>query len=155
MGIPERWKGHKPLPKHIRQLLPTRLTPLFERDNVELAYVFGSLARNNNGHREPHDLDLAVLPVKRGTESGRNLWEDIMTAVGTDRVDLINLAIASPVLRYEIMSTGKPIYIRDQEAKEAFEMNTLREYRDTAYMRQEQMKDLRKRMVRWVSEGSP
>ncbi len=155
MGIPERWIGYKPLPKHIRQLLATRLIPLFERDNVELAYVFGSLARSNNGNREPHDLDLAVLPIEGATESGRNLWEDIMTALGTDRVDLINLAIASPVLRYEIMSTGKPIYVKDKQSKEDFEMNTLREYRDTSHMRQEQMKDLRERMVGWVSEGSP
>ncbi|MCR3883428.1 MAG: hypothetical protein NUK54_03520 [Methanothrix sp.] len=46
MGIPERWARHRPLPEEIRASLD-ELAELFEEEGVILAYLFGSLARDD------------------------------------------------------------------------------------------------------------
>lgn len=116
-----------------------------------LAYVFGSLAKiGGNGVKEPHDVDLGVL-TREG--SAHRLTNDIIRTLGTDRLDLIDLRIADPMLRLEILRRGRPIYIADMDSHEDFVLMALREYRDTAPMRRRQNECLRRRMARWVSES--
>lgn len=144
MGIPERWAGHRPLPEEIRSSLE-ELSSLFEEEGVILAYLFGSLAREENA-REPHDVDLAVLTATPEEPAWR-LRDKIVEALGTERLDLVDLRRASPVLRFEIVRSGKPLYISDEAAKERFVLDTLHIYRDTAPMRRRQMDALKKRMM--------
>jgi hypothetical protein len=49
--------------------------------------------------------------------------------------DLVDLRYASPILRYEVLRSGKPIYVSDESVKERFEMDTIHLYRDTEPMR--------------------
>jgi len=99
MSIAERWKGFRELSPDIKGAME-RLTPLFEREGVQLAYLFGSLSRGQRGH----DVDLALLvqdaPAFR-------LREAVVECLGTERVDLVDLRRASPVLRFEILRTGR------------------------------------------------
>jgi predicted nucleotidyltransferase len=150
MGIAERWAGHRPLPEEIRGSLE-ELTSLFEREGVILAYLFGSLARDET-NREPHDVDIAVL-TGGAEEPAWRLREKIVDALGTERLDLIDLRRASPVLRFEIIRSGRPLYVSDEVAKERFVLDTLHLYRDTAPMRRRQMEALKKRMMRWSEES--
>ena len=57
MSIKERWRKFKPLPEDIRERV-SNLNSLFEREGVLLAYLFGSLARQE----ECEDVNLAILP---------------------------------------------------------------------------------------------
>lgn len=139
MGIAERWKRFRQLPPDIEEAL-ARLTPLFEREGVLLAYLFGSLGRGETGQ----DVDLALLT--RDTPAFR-LRDAITSHLGTQRVDLVDLRRASPVLRFEIIRTGRPLYVADTETQERFEMATLRLYRDTAPLRRQQGEYLRRRMA--------
>ncbi|MGB3944388.1 MAG: nucleotidyltransferase domain-containing protein, partial [Methanothrix sp.] len=144
MGIPERWARHRPLPEEIRACLD-ELTELFEEEGVILTYLFGSLARDEPP-REPQDVDLAVLTAS-AEEPAWRLREKIVDALGTERLDLVDLRRASPVLRFEIVRSGRPIYVSDEAAKERFVLDTLHIYRDTAPMRRRQMEALKKRMI--------
>lgn len=141
MGIPERWRRFAPLPPGIEQSLD-ELLPFWERSGVRVAYLFGSMAVRGEGR----DVDLAFLggdtPVFR-------LRETITEHLGTERVDLVNLGSASPVLRFEILRTGRLLYASDEASLERFEMETLRIYRDTAPMRARQREYLRERMAGW------
>jgi predicted nucleotidyltransferase len=56
VAIKERWKGFNELSPDIRRALDC-LIPFFEREDVLLAYLFGSLAQG----RDANDVDLAVL----------------------------------------------------------------------------------------------
>jgi predicted nucleotidyltransferase len=147
MAIGERWKGFAELPPHIGAAVE-RLDPLFAREGVRLAYLFGSLARGEAAH----DVDLALLV--QGQPAYR-LREPIADHLHTERLDLVDLALAPPVLRFEIVSTGRLLYAADDREVERFEMETLRLYRDTHHLRQRQRQMLRERFAQWSSNGKP
>jgi predicted nucleotidyltransferase len=135
----ERWKGFRELPPDIEEALG-RLTPLFERERVVLAYLFGSLSRGQAGQ----DVDLAILVEDAPAFRLRRAVADCL---GTERVDLVDLRRASPVLRFEIVRSGRPLYVADEEIQERFELATLREYRDTHPLRRRQREYLHRRMA--------
>lgn len=90
MSNPERWTKYKPLPQDIEKRLEN-LLPLFEKEGVLLAYLFGSLAQKGEKltrPRPPGDVDLAVL-TKEGP--AYELQEEIAEVLGTDRLDLVDL----------------------------------------------------------------
>lgn len=147
MSIPERWLKFPDLPANIKQGL-AQLIPLFEREGVLLAYLFGSLSREQEGH----DVDLAIL-----TRSGPafRLRAAINHCLETERVDLVDLRRVSPVLRFEILRTGRLLYAVDQALSERFELATLRLYRDTAWLRRQQRVYLQERMEVWSSDVKP
>ena len=150
MGIAERWKGHKPLPQDIKSSLE-KLTPIFEEEGVLLAYLFGSLANVDEvGERMAHDVDLALLT--KG-EPAWKLWDTIAEALGTERLDLVDLKRASPVLLFEILRSGRLLYSSDEATKERFVLDVLHLYRDTAPLRRRQKVALKRRMDRWSEES--
>ena len=147
MAIPERWRGHEPLPEGIKGSLE-ELTPIFEREGVILAYLFGSLAKAGEvGGRESQDVDLALVTEEK---TAWKLWDEISLALGTERLDIVDLKKASPVLLFEIIRSGRLIYSSDEAARERFVLNVLHLYRDTAPLRRRQRKALKRRMDRWV-----
>ena len=151
MGIPERWKRHSPLPTDIEERLES-LAPLLEKKGVLLAYLFGSLAtKGEKAPRQPGDVDLAVLTEE---EQAWRLQEALVEWLGTDRLDLVDLRRASPVLRFEILRGGRPIYISNEEIRERYEMETLHLYRDTEPMRRRQRVALKERMTAWRLKGA-
>lgn len=151
MGSPERWKRCRPLPADIEERLES-LAPLLEKKGVLLAYLFGSLAaKDEKIPRMPGDVDLAVLTREGPTWE---LQEALVEFLGTDRLDLVDLHRASPVLRFEILCGGRPIYISDEEIRERYEMETLHLYRDTEPMRKRQREALKERMTAWRLKGA-
>ncbi len=151
MSNPERWTGYRPLPYDIDKRLKN-LVPLFEKKGVILAYLFGSLAGKDekpSRPRPPGDVDLAIL-TKEGP--AYELFEAIADALGTDRLDLVDLRKASPVLRFEILRGSRPIYISDEDLRERYEMETIHLYRDTEPMRRRQREVLKERMEAMCSK---
>ena len=138
MSIAERWKRFRELPPDIEQTLG-QLVPLFEKEGVALAYLFGSLGKGRPGQ----DVDLAILT--RETPAFR-LREAITRCLGTERLDLVDLKQAPPVLRFEIVRTGRLLYAADVEVQERFELATLHLYRDTRPLRRRQREYLRWRV---------
>jgi predicted nucleotidyltransferase len=147
MAIKERWKGFAELEPDIGQALE-RLLPLFEREDVLLAYLFGSLAQG----RDANDVDLAVLVE---SQPAFRLREPIVECLGTERVDLVDLKRASPVLRFEILRTGRCLYAVNGDTQNRYELETLHLYRDTHSMRRRQQEYLRERIAQWSSSQKP
>lgn len=149
LSIPERWNRHKPLPSDIQNRLEN-LSPLFKKEGVLIAYLFGSLAGNEDkSSKPPNDLDLAILTKER---PAFELKEAIIDIIGTDRVDLVDLRRAPPVMQFEILRTGVPIYVEDEDLKLRYELDTLNIYRDTAPMRRQHWDYLKERVAAWCSE---
>lgn len=144
MSIPERWERVRQLPLDIKQKLP-QLIPLFEQEDVQLAYLFGSLSQA----KQAHDVDLAILTQN---QPAFRLREAITDCLNTERVDLVDLRSASPVLRFEILRTGQLLYAANEMLSEQFELDTLRLYKDTAWLRRHQDTFLKERMKRWSSD---
>jgi predicted nucleotidyltransferase len=141
VGIAERWKGFRELPEHMEQALDN-LVPLFEQEGVLLAYVFGSLAKG----RSAHDVGIAILIREKPAYTLRG---KIYEYLGTERVDLVDLSKAPPLLRFEIVRSGRCLHARDKEVLNRFEMETIHLYRDTAYLRKRQLDVLKRRISRW------
>src|SRR5579883_1353818 len=53
-------------------------------------------------------------------------------------VDVCRLEVAGPVLAYEIVTGGRRVFARDEEAADLREERVRREYLDTAYLRRVQ-----------------
>lgn len=108
------------------------------RDERVLAvYAFGSRARGEASPRS--DFDLAVLmatPVSLREEL--RLRAGVVEALRTDHVDLVLLRYAPPALRYEIVATGRRLFVRDEAAADAFERRAAMECFDTAHLRRTQ-----------------
>jgi predicted nucleotidyltransferase len=138
---PERWQRFRELPAGVERRLE-RLVPLLEREGVQLAYLFGSLARG----KPANDVDLAVL-VKDGPAF--RLQELICDLLETQRLDLVDLRAAPPVLRFEILRTGRLLYAADGQEQERYEMETIHLDRDTHYLRRQQWEYLREKYASW------
>lgn len=142
MGVREKYRGRPPLPVDWAARLE-RLPDVLTRHGVRLAYLFGSAAdaQAANGsaadgraakpaRRTPEDIDLGFLP---GADFRlRPFCADVSETLGTDRVDLVDLRLASPALLYEIVSQGRVVHRADEETENAFEHAVLARYRDDA-----------------------
>ena len=108
------------------------------RDARVLAvWGFGSRVGRRPGVRR--DVDLAVLlaePLSLREEL--RLRAEVVEALGRDDIDLVALNGAPPLLRYEVVATGRLLGAREPAAAERMEERALREYLDTAHLRKVQ-----------------
>jgi len=91
-----------------------RLRAFFSaRDDVEAAWVFGSVARGNAGPMS--DVDVAILPAAAvAREAWWDLRLDLMSrlpgVLGVHEVDVVAVPEASVVLGFEIASEGVQVF---------------------------------------------
>jgi len=81
-----------------------------------LLLLFGSRARRDA--REGSDWDLGYLAGAEMDPSA--LLLDVVTALGTDRVDLVDLARAGAQVRFRAAADGRIVYAADETAFERF-----------------------------------
>lgn len=115
---------------------------LESRDDVGFAYLFGSMAENTAGPLS--DIDTAVY-LKATEDLFRKrllLMEELGVLLGTEKLDLIVLNEAPIVLKNEIIRNG--IILKEERSMRIpFEVEVLREYLDTAYLRSVQRESLK------------
>ncbi|MBU1966561.1 MAG: nucleotidyltransferase domain-containing protein [Proteobacteria bacterium] len=114
------------------------LTPILEKEKrVKFAYLFGSRARGQAGPLS--DTDIAVYLDRRINhgEYRLKLMEKLAKFLKNDRLDLVVLNQAPPLLRHEIVKYGR-ILKEDALRRIPFEAEVIRECLDTAYLRQVQ-----------------
>lgn len=141
MGVAERWAGFEELPEDIDERVE-RLGPVMASWGVRLAYLFGSLTRPGS---QAHDVDLALLCDGR-VEA---LRETIGAPLGTQRLDLVDLASAPPLLGYHIISTGRPMVVSDEAERVRFEVTLLQRLHDTEWLRRRHAALQRQKAKRW------
>jgi hypothetical protein len=121
------------------QIDPAALTPVFQRYPVIAAYLFGSQA---TGATTPlSDVDIAVLLAPDAASPGEvqiMLTSDLMGVLRRNDVDVVVLNRAPALLRHRVVSRGRLLFCRDPAARAAFETAVLREYLDTAPLREAQ-----------------
>lgn len=104
---------------------------------VQVVYAFGS--RSRGSATASSDYDMAIL-IDGSLElrDELRLRARVVEALDTDRVDLVVLNTAPPLLRFEVVSTGRRLYARDELAADRFEERATMEFLDTAHMREVQ-----------------
>ncbi len=142
MGTAEKWHKFKPLPADITKRLQ-QIVPLFVKEGVLLAYLFGSMVQAD----EAQDVDLAlILPEEKRPF---HLLPPLFDILNTERIDLVDLRRASPTLKMEIIRTGQCLFAQPSTRQFTFELATIRQYQDTNYLRREQERLMKERFATW------
>ncbi len=117
------------------------LTPIIEllekEKRVKFAYLFGSQASGQAGPLS--DMDVAVYLDRRVKPRTYRLilMEKLAKLLKRDDLDLVVLNQAPPLLGQQIIKYGKPLK-DDAPRRIPFEAEVIRQYLDTAHLRQVQ-----------------
>jgi predicted nucleotidyltransferase len=112
-----------------------RLADLAEAvPDLQLLVLFGSTVKGRA--RAGSDLDLAVWCD--GPADLDALYLPVAARLETDRLDLIDLRRAGPLLGFEVARTGLPLFERHHGAFRQFQALASRRYCDTAKLRRAQ-----------------
>ena len=108
------------------------------RDNVIAAYIFGSYASMRTVATS--DIDIAVLlDGKVNSKNFSFIKQDIITGIiellSFDKVDVVILNPASPLLCHEVIKKGELIYSGDEKKRIEFTANATTRYLDTVHLR--------------------
>lgn len=128
------------------------------RNEIVLAYLFGSLMDKLKGH--VHDIDVAILVASDKFEKldqaapfgyTTQLNVELAHRVRCDRIDLVILNDAPPLLLKEVISKGKIIYCASEVERIKFEITALQKYADTAHLRKIKRFYMKKRIERGLA----
>ena len=112
--------------------LPSAVGEIVKRAGVDLFVLFGSRARGQA--TADSDWDLAYRVAKEIGEAfdPDALLADLVGALKSDRIDLVDLNRGSALLRFRIAAEGKPVYQADPDAFQAFQIDAVRYWCDVA-----------------------
>ena len=112
------------------------------REEIVLAYLFGSLVKRKKG--PANDIDVAVLispdrlnALDQAEPYGyrARLIVELTGHLGTNKIDLVLLNQSSPVLLRQVIGKGRLICCVSEEQRILFETSALQRYADTAHLR--------------------
>ncbi len=106
---------------------------------VEVVVLFGSTAKGRARPRS--DVDIAVRGD--GPADLDALYLILAPRVGTDRLDLVDLRRAGPLLAFEVARHGRLLFERAPGAFRSFQALASRRYCDTAKLRRAQERAIR------------
>ena len=110
----------------------------FERQpEVIVVYLFGSQCQKEI--KTPNDVDLAILLKEE--ISLRKLLQfraELKRITGISNLDIAVLNNAPPLLKYEVISSGEIILVKDEDIQFKFESQSYLHFFDTHYLRKVQ-----------------
>ncbi len=111
---------------------------LYAREDVIVAYIFGSYA--SESPTPLSDIDVAVLLSGSSTAKEHGLIKlDIINSLIEllcfDKIDLVVLNVATPLLAHEIIKKGMLLFSKDEMATAEYRAKATRQYLDTIYLR--------------------
>lgn len=109
---------------------------LQKQDQVELAYLFGSVALQKEGKLS--DIDLAILLNESLDKKERfnlklRLISGLEDILKTNLLDLVIMNDAPVSLNFEIIKANHPLFIRDKDLKVDLEHHIISRYLDRQY----------------------
>ena len=125
---------------------------LERREDVRLAYLFGSAARG--AVRTSSDIDVALLFSSIPEPRDLDRLTEELEASARRRVDLVILNSAPPLLAHEVVATGRLLVCRDDDERVRFEVRAIGRYLDTGHLRQVQHACLRDRVGAYRARSS-
>ena len=109
---------------------------------MSLIYLFGSEARGDANAAS--DVDLAFLSDSKIEPSVRFAIQERLADDLHRDVDLVDLRIASTVMRVQVISTGRILFERDSFERATFEATALGAYARLNEARREILEDVRR-----------
>ncbi len=130
MSVKERWIKARPI-KFTTEKAISSIRPLLEHDQrILIAYLFGSRTKKAD---QASDIDIALYT------SNKFSWEDYYILHGelaktlrSDRIDLVWLNEADPILSFEVIKYGKVFICKNADILNDFELMSKKRYYDYA-----------------------
>lgn len=120
-----------------RQILLDKLSAFFKkRDDINLAYLFGSQATAKAG--KISDIDIAILlkgETKLNLDFKTEITSELMSLLSVNKIDVVFLNNATPLMRYEVIKDGKVIFSDPDFDLTDYKISVIREYLDTEHLR--------------------
>jgi len=127
-----------------------RLAAALDRDELAVAYLFGSQAQGRAAGLS--DVDVAVLlDLSIDPEERLSLQLELIAVAArtlrSSRLDLVILDDAPVLLRHRVVRDGERLLERDRARRVRFETATILEYLDTKPLRSELARGVRRRLA--------
>ncbi len=114
---------------------------LYSRNEVDAGYIFGSYSAGRV--RSKSDIDIAVL--LSNTIDSRDyghiklsIINDLTELLSFDRIDVVVLNIAPPLLAHEVIKKGTLLFSKDDAKRINYTTTATIRYLDTIYLREVQ-----------------
>jgi predicted nucleotidyltransferase len=109
------------------------LTPIIEKYNLNLLLSFGSYGTER--FTPESDIDLAYQAKQNLSPNEElQLLKDLIFLYRRDRIDLVDLSKASPLLMFEVATNGKVLY-EENDSFLHFKLKASARYADTGHLR--------------------
>jgi uncharacterized protein len=128
MAVKERRERSRPI-KFTTEKVISLILPLSEKDpRILTAYLFGSRIKKAD---QSSDIDIALYTSKDFSwEDYYLLYGELSKALCSDRLDLVWLNEADPILCFEVIKYGKVLFYKDADLLNDFELKNKKRYYD-------------------------
>jgi len=132
LSVKEKWKNTRPLTISTEDAVERAVNIVKVNHKILLLYLFGSRAKDKSIPES--DIDFAFLANKGFKwEDYRTLHNSFSKALGTDRFNLLWLNKVDPIITFDVIATGRPIYFRDPDTLNDFELKAKKRFYDYKY----------------------
>lgn len=128
--------------EHTLERRLTRVVSAF--DEIDAAYVFGSVAEGRSGPMS--DLDLGIVLRDPAPKSLKLDVLEALTRAGFENVDLVVLNDADPVLRFEVLRPNRLVFARPEFDHPSYFSLALRRRDDEVHLLRWQRMALKERL---------
>ncbi len=116
-------------------LFPATIIDVLEKDQrVKFAYLFGSVARNEQNRLSDIDIALYLNEDSVHGETKLDIIGQLMDCLGTNHFDLVILNTASLPLAARVIRCREVLVDRDPFSRHLYESRILREYFDFSFL---------------------
>jgi len=130
-----------------RQIKKDSLAPLFKRNGVKLALLFGSTLESTT----PGDLDIAVLFENYSFNAYLNTYEGLCQLLKTRNIDLVVLNRTNAIIKLEAFLKGILLFEADGENLTDSIVQSLFEYEDYRHFKREYLAEFQQRRIEGIS----
>ena len=108
----------------------TEIARICRRFGISCLILFGSKAKQEICIKD--DIDIAVLAEDTNLETDQEikLFNALLNLFQTDKLDLVVLNRASPLLLKEVAISGKPLYEKKRGVFDSFQIKAIKKYLD-------------------------
>lgn len=125
-----------------------KIKEIAEKMNLDYIYLFGSQARGTAGPLS--DFDLAAKfnsRTKNKFKAKLNLLTELQKILKSEKVDVVDIEKADPIMRFYIVSEGKVLYSRSEEKRIMDKVKITLFYLDKKYYYTRHLKEAAQKMA--------